>query len=79
MVLSVVFSSNKAQRKSEGTHVEQRQTCHDFHMYKRCILAVDQVLHASHTVAGDGEGCNVSSMMRNKDPDQCNIEDHALH
>ena len=38
-----------------------------------------QVLHASHTIAGDGEGCNVSNMMRNKDPDQFNIEYHALH
>ena len=31
------------------------------------------------TIAGNGEGCNVSSMMTDEDPDQCNIEDHALH
>ena len=33
------------------------------------------------TVAGNGEGCSVSiaSAMLGEDPDQCDIEDHALH
>ena len=31
------------------------------------------------TVAGNGEGCNVSAVIFDEDPDQCNIEDHALH
>jgi hypothetical protein len=31
------------------------------------------------TVTSDGEGSNVSAMKFDKDPDQCDIEDHALH
>ena len=43
------------------------------------IARLVHVPHLLYTIAGDGEGCNVSSMMCNKDPDQCDIEDHALH
>ena len=41
-----------------------------------------QILRAiamSLTVAGDGEGCNVSGMILDKHSDQCDIEDHTLH
>jgi hypothetical protein len=30
VVVSKIISSNKPQRQCEGTHVEQRQTCHNF-------------------------------------------------
>jgi hypothetical protein len=31
------------------------------------------------TIAGNSEGCNVSAMKFDEDPDQYDIEDHALH
>ena len=36
-------------------------------------------LNTTLTIAGNGEGCNISAVKFDEDPDQYNVEDHTLH